>query len=153
VGIVVQDNSPISGQPGVDLGAVGARRKSVEHCRDAVLRRWAATFQPVPAVRDDDRAARTGRASQHVAHPADIAALRARCDMSDQRDLDERTEQTEAAEPIDSTEQMEPTLPMERTDPTLPMDRTEPFEAIERNDPCDQIDQREVRGAGAVMRT
>jgi len=69
---------------------------------------------------------------------------RARCDIKDQRDADDRAEPIEAADPIDKTEPIEPTLPIDKTEPTLPIDKTDPLDPIDRMEFSDQSAQREV---------
>jgi hypothetical protein len=69
---------------------------------------------------------------------------RLRCDISDQRAIDDSTEPAESQEPIEKIDSAEPTLPIEAKDPTLPMDRTEPFEPMDKTLFSDHNDHREV---------
>lgn len=66
-----------------------------------------------------------------------------RCDISDQRDIEDNTEPAESQEPIEKIDSAEPTLPIEAKDPTLPMDSTEPWDAIDSTLPSDHRDHRD----------
>jgi hypothetical protein len=74
-----------------------------------------------------------------------------RCDMTDQRDAEERAESSENADPIENADMKEPTDPTDRAEPTDPMDSTDPLDPIDRIDPSDHRDHFDVCGSVSVM--
>jgi hypothetical protein len=74
-----------------------------------------------------------------------------RCDMSDQRDAEDRTESSENADPMENADMKEPTDPTDRAEPTDPIDSTDPLDPIDRIDPSDHRDHFDVCGSDSVM--
>ena len=74
-----------------------------------------------------------------------------RCDMTDQRDAEERAESSENADPMENADMKEPTDPTDRAGPTDPMDSTDPLDPIDRIDPSDHSDHFDVCGSVSVM--
>src|SRR5450759_3825181 len=65
-----------------------------------------------------------------------------RCDMSDQRDAEDRTESSEKADPMENADMKEPPDPTDRAEPTDPIDSI---------DPSDHRDHFDVCGSDSVM--
>lgn len=73
-------------------------------------------------------------------------AFRLACDMTDQREPEERRLPTDPADPTENSERHEPTDPIDSTEPTEPMERIDPLEAMDRKEFSEANDHRDEDG-------